>query len=318
MGGTMFSKIFLKVISAFALSAGLMACGGGGGGGGSGSGGYYGGGSGGGGSVLYYPYEDVYGDACSTMEASPGCTFDRTTGLRIDVTHDPHYDQYSGGSDDLWYVEFDAAGNAAVYNQYGSFQYFADVSDFAGYVGGSYIGVGTTGLFWEDIRNGTYWLGKNGVLYSANLLESNYGDAINDESSDQATDTNFSAINSDGNKKLVKMAAEKLVKEYGFQQDKARAVASALNVWAVAGIERGVTTTKDIDNTFKTVFGVNYGDAVAAVKDFAMGDKSGMQDITNRSASALGLKPHQAQKFMKGMYKKALAEFGYDVEAINW
>jgi hypothetical protein len=302
-------KTSLKALAALAIATGLMACGGGGGGSS---------GSSGSGSVLYYPYEDVYGDACSTTEPTPGCTFDRVTGLRINVEHDAHYDRYAGGSDDMWYVEFDASGNAAVYNENGSFQYFADVSDFAGHVGGTYIGVGTTGLFWEDIRNGTYWLGKNGVLYSANLLESNYGNAINDETASDATDTNFAAINSDGNKKLVAKAASKLVKEYGFSQSKATAIASALNVWAVAGVERGVTTTKDINNTFKTVFGVNYGDALSAVKDFAMGDKAGMQDITNRSASALGLKPHQAQKFMKGMYKKALAEWGYDADSISW
>lgn len=299
-------KSGLKALAALALSAGLMACGGGGGG------------SSSSGSILYYPYETVYGSLCSTTEPTPGCTFDSTTGLRISVTHDPHYDRYFGGSDDMWYVDFDSTGTAAVYNSSGIFQYFADVSAFAGYVGGTYIGVGTTGLFWEDIRNGTYWLGKNGVLYSANLLESNYGKAINDETASEATDTNFSAINSEGNTKLVKRGAEKLMNEYGFSKDKATAVASALNMWAVAGIERGVTTTQSINHTFKAVFGVEYGDALAAVKDYAMGDKAGMQNVTNRSASALGLKPHQAQKFMKGMYKKALAEFGYDVDSISW
>src|SRR5690606_6314348 len=101
-------------------------------------------------------------------------------------------------------------GVGYVYNSYGQFEYTANADEFAGYMGGSYIGVGTTGLFWEDIRNGTYWLGKNGVLYSANMYDSNYGEAINDESADDATDTNFSAINSDGNKMLVKRAAEKL------------------------------------------------------------------------------------------------------------
>lgn len=305
-----------NTLRAFALgtvAVGMLACGGGGGGDG---GSYYGGGSSS--TILYYPYEDVYGNACATYEAEPGCTFDRVTGARLTVVDDTHYDRFRGGSDDLWYVEFDSHGRAAVYNSSAIFQYYADVSSFAGYVGGTAVGVGTTGLFWEDIRNGVYWLGKNGVLYSANQLDSNYGDAINDDTADSATDTNFAAINSDGNKRLVKMGAERLVKEYGFKQQKAVAVASALNAYWVAGVERGVTTTKDINNTFKAVFGVNYGDALSAVKDFALGDKAGMQDLTNRSASALGLKPHQAQKFMKGMYKKALSGFGYDVETLNW
>ena len=301
----MFSmKKNLMVAGAIAVSMAMMACGGGGGGSSS--------------SVLYYPYETVYGDICTTNQATPGCTFDSKTGLRIKVNSDPNYDKYNHGSNDLWYVQFDSSGRAQVFDRLGVFQYTADVSSFAGYIGGTTIGVGTTGLFWEDIRSGTYWLGKNGVLYSANQLENNYGKAINDKDSGNATDTNFSAINSDGNKKLVKKASEKLMKDYGFKQEKAVAVASALNAWAVAGVERGVTTTRDIDKTFKTVFGVQYGDALTAVKSLTLGDKSGMQDLTNRSASALGLKPNQAQKFMKGMYKKALAQWGYDTDSINW
>ncbi|MNT68800.1 hypothetical protein D3C72_2070600 [compost metagenome] len=125
-------------------------------------------------------------------------------------------------------------------------------------------------------------------------------------------------MNSDSNKKLVARASEKLMKEYGFQKDKAVAVASALNSWAVAAAERGKTTEKDMDKTFKAVFGVQFGDALAAVKDLQMGDNGSMRDLTNRSASALGLKPNQAQKFMKGMYKKALANWGYDESSFNW
>lgn len=302
----MFSKKgALKLIAAAALSSGLMACDGGGGGGS--------------GSTLYYPYETVYGDLCYNTEPTPGCTFNRSNGTRVTVYQDPHYDRYWGGSDDMYWVEFDSNGVAVIYTNNGTVYDIADVSEFAGWVGGNYIGVGTTGLFWEDIRNGTYWLGKNGVLYSANMFEGNYGEAINNDDADDATDTNFSAINSDRNKKLVKMAADKLVKEYGFKADKAKAVASALNVWGVASVERGVTTTRDISNTFKTVFGVEYSDALAAVKNFALkNDKSGMQDLTNRSSSALGLKPHQTQKFMKEMYRKALSEWGYDIDNYNW
>ncbi|MFP5519535.1 MAG: hypothetical protein ACLGGX_06500, partial [Bdellovibrionia bacterium] len=61
-----------------------------------------------------------------------------------------------------------------------------------------------------------------------------------------------------------------------------------------------------------------FSDALAAVKSLQLGDKSGMQDVTNRSAAALGLKPHQAQKFIKGMYKKALADWGYSEDSFNW
>lgn len=283
---------------------GFVACGGSGGGGG--------------GSTLYYPYETVYGDLCATYQAAPGCTFFSSTGNRITVTEDPDYSRYGRGSDDMWFVEFDSSGNAAVYNSHGQFQYTARAFEFAGYIGGTTIGVGSTGFYWEDVTNGTYWLGKNGVLYSANFGEWNYGQAINDKTSSSASDTNFAALNSDANKELVKLASEKLMKEYGFKQDKAVAVASALNSWAVAAAERGTTSEKDMDKTFKSVFGVQFSDALAAAKDLAQGDRMAMQDLTNRSASELGLKPHQAQKFMKGMYKKALANWGYDESSFNW
>lgn len=300
-------KNVMRVVLASVVATTFAACGGGGGGGGGGSA-----------PVIYYPYETVYGDVCQTQEASPGCTFLKSTGERIKVTDDPDYNRGGYGSDDLWYVKFDSSGKAAVYDDLGRFQYYANVSEFAGYVGGTTIGVGTTGFYWEDISSGTYWLGKNGVLYNANSGESNYGQAINDKTSSSASDTNFAALNSDANKELVKMASDRLMKEYGFKQDKAVAVASALNSWAVAAAERGTTSEKDMDKTFKAVFGVQFSDALAAAKDLSFGDNSGMQDLTNRSAAALGLKPHQAQKFMKGMYKKALANWGYDESSFNW
>ncbi|HEX7675736.1 MAG TPA: hypothetical protein VF412_16285 [Bdellovibrio sp.] len=300
-------KNVIRALLATAVVTGFAACGGGGDGGG-----------GGGGQVLYYPYETVYGDVCKTQEATPGCTFSTSTGQRIKVTADPDYNKYGYGSNDLWYVKFDSNGQGAVYDDLGHFQYYASVSQFAGYVGGTSIGVGTTGFYWENVQNGTYWLGKNGVLYSANTYQGNYGQAINEQGSNSASDSNFAALNSDANKKLVKMAADKLVKDYGFQQDKATAVATALNSWAVAAAERGTTSEKDMDKTFKAVFGVQFSDALAAVKDLSAGDSSGMQDMTNRSAAALGLKPYQAQKFMKGMYKKALAGWGYDESSFNW
>lgn len=299
-------KDVLKMSLVGALALGFFGCGGGGGGGGGST------------NVLYYPFETVYGDICATFEATPGCTFDAKTGARITVSRDPHYDRYRFGSDDMWYVEFDANGVATVYNERMERQYFADVTQFAGYVGGNYIGVGTTGLFWEDIRNGAYWLGKNGVLYSANLLETNFGQAINNKNASKATDTNFAALNSDANKQLVKLGAAKLMKEYGFKKSQATAVASALNNFAVTTSLRGKVTTKDMDMTFKGAFGVPFSDALAAVNKLREGDNKSMKELTNRSASALGLKPHQAQQFVKGMYRKALSQWGYDVDSVNW
>lgn len=124
-------------------------------------------------------FATVEGTVCQNAEPTPGCTFSGATNLRITVEQDPHYNSAGSGTDDLWYVRFDSSGRGAVYNQLGQFQYYADVQDFAGYMGGTTIGVGTTGFYWENVTNATYWLGKHGVLYSANASGPNFGQAIN-------------------------------------------------------------------------------------------------------------------------------------------
>lgn len=309
----------MKTITALKMSAGLItltllsACGGGGGGGGtttnptpSAP------------SVILYPYETVYGDVCMTSEPTPGCTFSRTTGQRITVSADPVYDSQGYGSDDLWFVKFDSAGNAQVFDDLGNFQYYASPSQFAGYISGSTIGVGSTGFFWENVANKTYWFGKNGVLYSANTNASNFGQAINNKNAGKSSTVDSLTIKSDKNKALIKAGADKLVKQYGLSASKAVAVASALNSWAVMGAERGKVTTQDMDKTFKTVFGVQFNEALAAFKDFQNGDVTGARELTNRSATALGLKPDQAQAFVKGMYKGAIEKMGYKVSDIKW
>lgn len=309
-------KKMTMTLASLAIPALLTACGGGGSGGGS----YNPPSGGGGGSVpiVQGPYETVFGAACAGREVTPGCTFNRVGGDRVNVTQDPHYDRYGYDEDDLWFVKFDNYGTAKVYDDLGNFQYTRNISQFSGYVSGNTIGVGETGLFWENVSGGTYWLGKNGVLFSANTGSGNFGDAINNKDASEASDSNFAALNSDSNKALVKAGAAQLVKEYGFSESKATAVASALNSWAVAGAERGFTTDRDMNKTFKSVFGVEYNSALSAVQDLTSGDVSSMRALTDRSAAALGLKPAQAQKFIKGMYKKSLANWGFDADSINW
>ncbi len=303
MKKNMKTKIALTLVS-MATAALFVGCDGGGGGGAA--------------APVYYPYETVYGDVCTTSEATPGCTFNRD-GSRVSVAQDPTYNKFGYGSDDLWYVKFSSSGSADVYDDLGNYQYSTSTSNFAGWVGGNTVGVGTTGLFWENVSGGTYWLGKNGVLYNAMPLESNYGKAINNKDAGAASDTNFAALSTEANKALIKAGAQKLMKDYNFKADKAQAVAEVLNNWAVNTAERGYTTETDMNHTFKTIFGgAEYSSALAAVKDLQAGDPAKMRELTNRTASALGLQPHEAQKFMKGMYSKALASWGYDVNSFQW
>ena len=235
-----------------------------------------------------------------------------------DVSADPNSDRYGYGSDDLWFVKFDSSGRAQVYNDLGQFQYNANINEFAGHIGGNTIGVGTTGLFWENVANRTYWFGKNGVLFNANPGSSKFGEAINNKDAKLAFDVNSKAIKAESNQALIKAGAAKLQKEYGLSASKALGVASALNAWAIAGHERGKITSRDMDLTVKAVFGIEFKEALAAFRDFESGDNTAARELTNRSANALGLKPDQAKEFIKGMYKSTLNKMGVNAADINW
>ena len=303
-----FKSIAITACGALGIAL-LSGCGGGGGGGSSAP-------------VIYYPYETVYGDVCTTTVPTPGCTFYSDNGQRIDVTEDPHYSYYGNGSDDMSYVNFftalDGEVYGDVYDNLGVFQGTQHISYFAGWVGGGYIGVGTTGLFWESVSGGQYYFGQEGVLYSANAWASNFGEAINNEGATEAVDTNFAALNSEANKALIKKGADKLINKYGFKPDKAEAVASALNRWSVGVYERGKSTERDMDKAFKGTFGgMDFRTATAAVKDYMSGDYGSAKEKVNRSASAMGLRADQLLRFMGDAYAKPLTSFGYDVEEIQ-
>ena len=79
-----------KLLALLALPALLAACGGGGGGSASGGSIYNPGNSG---TVIYGPYETVYGAACQTSQPSPGWTFTRSTATRVNVPQDPNYNK---------------------------------------------------------------------------------------------------------------------------------------------------------------------------------------------------------------------------------
>lgn len=279
------------------------------------------------GDVIRYPYETVFGDACrSTSEPTPGCTFVRQTGKRVTVSADPTYNSQGFGSDDLWYVKFDANGTATVFDDLGNIQTdsvgntkYYRASDFAGYIPGSKatIGVGVTGLFWENVSNKTYWFGKNGVLYSANTMDANYGQAINNKDAGRATNSNSKAMKSATNQALIRAGAQKL-KSFGLPDSKAVAVASALNSMAIMSAERGAITEGDYNTVFKTAFGgVEFRDALAAFKAFNAGDKGPARQITSRSAEGLGLTPDEAEAYVKSLYKASLSKWGYDVDKIS-
>lgn len=270
------------------------------------------------GDILRFPYETVYGDACrASSEVTPGCTFSRATGLRVTVSADPSYNSQGYGSDDMWYVEFDAYGRGVVKDDLGRIQMYADVSEFAGYKGGTQVGVGTTGAFWENVAGKTYWFGINRVLYSANTGAANYGQAINNKKAKHVSDANAKKIKSASNQALIKAGALKL-QELGLSSSKATAVASAMNSMAVMNSERGTITEADFNRTFKVLSGgVAYSEAVAAVNSFVQGNKAPARELTNRSAAALGLTAEEGEAYMKGLFAPHVKKLGLDVEQIS-
>ncbi len=194
-----------KILAAF-LAMGLMACGGGGGGTATPIDP---------GLTVTGPYNTIFGTPCAGSEPTPGCTF--IGGGRINVSMDPNFNRNGNGVGDMWYVVFSVNQSdsvdhitANVYDQNGVFQYAAAPETFAGYLGNGVFGVGAwqggegggfNGIF-ESVGNGMYFLGKNGVLYSANypnqsgcLGESGpcnpngaYGQAINSQDASHAWD----------------------------------------------------------------------------------------------------------------------------------
>ncbi len=291
------------------LVANIVSCGGGGGGGG-------------GNHIVYYPYENVYGDVCTgKFDPTPGCTFNRDDGSRVIVSQSADYNLFGGKDGDLYRVEFDGNGYGDVYEVIGGVYYYLETrhaSSFSGWQGGSTIGVGTTGLFWENVAFGDYYLDSKGVLYSANVHESNFYEAINNQTAGMTANTDIAAINEDLNRELVAKAASNLVEKYGFQESKAQAVASQLNRFAVGLNNRGYSAPEDIKSTFQATFGVDYGSAVAAVEDLLLRRKpEAIRELQNRSAAALGLQPRMAKQFIKDSYEKALADFGY-TGSLDW
>lgn len=307
----MIKKTIFKIAAVTTLTVvalGLANCGGGGGGGG--------------GSVLYYPYKTVFGDVCSgTTEPTPGCTFLRTTGERISVVEDRNYNRFGGGSNDMDYVYFDVCLIPPTFvcgYVNGSFVDVRPIEQFAGFQGGSTIGVGVTGLFWEDVLFGTYWWGRTGVLYSAEQNASNYGRAINSKDAYKATSTNLAAAASDDTDVIVDMAAAKLEKEYGFKPEKAQALASSLNSWAEYTAERGYNRPADFNNHFTAAFTVKFSTALAAVQEYREGKAGALQKLTIDMADGLQVRPDQVKRFIKDSFREPLASRGININAFNW
>lgn len=109
----------------------------------------------------------------------PGFTFHFPGGQRVQVSDEPEYNRHGNGVDDLWYIEFDSMGIGSLYDEQGRFQALISVAQCAGYIRGTLLGLGADPEQWENVAQGTYWVGCNGVLYSANEDEPRYRLAVN-------------------------------------------------------------------------------------------------------------------------------------------
>jgi len=144
------------------------------------------------------------------------------------------------------------------------------------------------------------------------------GRAINNAAAARGSDSNWAAQAAESRKEKIAMFAEGLQHKYALPKEKAGVVASALQAYHETQVERGFSTAKDVEDSFQKVFGVEYNTALTAAKAFQDGKPQQIRDLTNRSAAYLGIKPDQAQKFIKSMYRETLKQNGYDPDTLSW
>jgi hypothetical protein len=177
--------------------------------------------------------------------------------------------------------------------------------------------------YYGDSVNGHYldgWMYYDKYANRLYLEDSSggVGRSINSKTAGSSSDSNWAAQASEARREKVNMVARGLNETYALPMERAKVIASALQSFHETQVDRGASTEQDVASTFKTVFGVEYNSALAAAKAFQGGSAQPIRDLTNRSADYLGIKPAQAQRFVKDMYRKTLKEQGYDVGTVAW
>jgi hypothetical protein len=203
-----------------------------------------------------------------------------------------------------------SGGRGKLYDMDGNYKGTIDEQDMRdvdswGYVNGHSL---TGWMYYDKIGNHLYMEDSNGGV----------GRAINSKTAGRASDSNWAAQASEARQEKIDMVARGLNNTYAMPMAKAQVVASALQLYHETNVERGVSTAKDVESTFKTVFGVEYNSAVAAAKSYQNGNSEQIQALTNRSADYLGIKPAQAERFVKDMYRNTMKQNGYDVDQMSW
>lgn len=184
-----------------------------------------------------------------------------------------------------------------------------NAEDMRGYSNGYVYGNRLSGFMYYNYSGNRLYLEDSG---------GGVGRSINSAAARSGSDSNWSARASELRKEKIEMFADGITRKYAIPKDKAVVVASALQAYHETQVERGFSTAQDVEVSFKKVFGVEYGSALAAAKSFQGGQPQQIRDLTNRSAAYLGIKPDQAQKFIKDMYRGTLKQNGYDPDTLNW
>lgn len=198
-----------------------------------------------------------------------------------------------------------------LYNMDGDKKGTIDADDMEGISPGGYFVNGYVlegWMYYDQYSNRLYLEDSHGGV----------GRSINSRSAGRSSDSNWAAGASEARAEKVNMFARGLNREFALPLERARVVASALQIYHETKVERGYSTPQDVADTFKRVFGVEYTSALSALQNLQAGQPEQIRDLTNRSAAYLGIKPHQAQRFVKKMYAKTIRENGYDADSINW
>lgn len=291
-------------------------------------------GGGGGGSsappTIYWPFTKINGDVCSNVNnPKPGCTYNRADGTRVSVTQAQDFNKYGHGSDDLWYVKFDSLGNAYIYDpKYSSIVPYEVVAadtlpGFKDYgIGSVWFGNDAGSYSYRhDVAGGTYWVDQNWVLYNANVGESTFMKAINNNGSDDASDMDFTGQNTEATKSAQDEMAGILHDKFGVGISQAKSVASISLAFGSGALERGYLSKVESENMFQKAFGVGTKDLQTAALESYSKQKASSSAIATFSivANKLGqTKASQAGNLMAYLFKDAAKAYGVSDEQLSW
>jgi hypothetical protein len=144
------------------------------------------------------------------------------------------------------------------------------------------------------LRNyvGWAWKSPNGILYN------DFGTALNNTDG-QGRD--FSADVAQQEQNVVKSAGEFFAAKYGLDNDTALKAARVLKDWAYLGKDRA-RTEQDIADFTQRLYGLDFNKVKGALAEAQKGNKAGLQELVNETATNWSSTPETVTAILKTWY----------------